>query len=71
MEYREKSRVSDTQDETRNRGASLTTRYGESATTGTKTATQGTITLVMLCSQALFLKYNESYTYPFKRKGCQ
>lgn len=59
--------MSDTQDEARNRGALLATRNGESATTGSKTATQGTITLVILCSQALFLKYNEGYTYPFKR----
>lgn len=63
--------MSDTQDEARNRGALLATRNGESAKTGSKIATQGTITLAMLCSQALFLKYNEGHTYPFKRKECQ
>lgn len=64
------SRVSDTQDEVRNRGALLATRNGESATTGSKTATQGTIinsSDVMFSAQ--FLKYNEGHTYPFKKKN--
>lgn len=62
------SRVSDTQDEARNRGALLATRNGDSATTGSKTATQGTIinsSDVMF--SALFLKYNEGHTYHFKK----